>query len=130
MTTHLIIRLDFEFGRLGPNKIALLETVAETGSFKAAARAHNVSYRYAWLQIDEVNRLFAEPVVVAHRGGQKGGGVSLTDWGRRVVTLFRDAEAKMRLAGQGEIDAIERDLAAIEPGIPVTDYADCGDGLR
>jgi molybdate transport system regulatory protein len=89
-----------------------LETVEETGSFAATARAHKMSYRHAWLMIDEVNQLFAEPVVLSRRGGRKGGGASLTDWGRRVVTLFRDAEAKMRAAAQGEIDAIECDLAA------------------
>jgi len=36
----------------------------------------------------------------------------LTDQGRRIVALYRDAEAKMRAAAQGEIDAIERELAA------------------
>jgi molybdate transport system regulatory protein len=50
--------------------------------------------------------------VAAHHGGARGGGAALTDQGRRVVALYRDAEAKMRAAAQREIDAIERDLAA------------------
>jgi molybdate transport system regulatory protein len=112
MSTRLTIRLDFEVGRLGAGKIALLESIEKTGSISAAGRAHQMSYRRAWLLVDELNQLFAAPVVAAHHGGAKGGGAALTDQGRRIVTLYRDAEAKMRAAAQGEIDAIERALAA------------------
>jgi molybdate transport system regulatory protein len=119
MRTRLTIRLDFEPGRrLGAGKIALLEAVGATGSISAAGRAHKMSYRRAWLLVDELNRLFAKPLVAAHQGGAKGGGASLTANGRRIVALYRDAEAKMRAAGEMEIDAIERELvkAAGEAG--------------
>ena len=113
MSTRLTIRLDFELGRrLGAGKVALLEAIDKTGSISAAGRAHQMSYRRAWLLVDELNQLFATPVVAAHHGGARGGGAALTDQGRRIVALYRDAEAKMRAAAQGEIDAIERDLAA------------------
>jgi molybdate transport system regulatory protein len=113
MSTRLTIRLDFELGRrLGAGKIALLESIDKTGSISAAGRAHQMSYRRAWLLVDELNRLFATPMVAAHHGGARGGGAALTDQGRRIVALYRDAEAKMRTAAQGEIEAIERDLAA------------------
>src|SRR6202046_4656425 len=116
MATRLTIRLDFELGRrLGAGKIALLEAVEKTGSISAAGRAHQMSYRRAWLLVDELNQMFVEPVVSAHHGGVKGGGAALTDQGRRVVALYRDAEAKMRAAAQGEIDAIERDLGVGQP---------------
>ncbi len=112
MSTRLTIRLDFELGRrLGAGKVALLEAIDKTGSISAAGRAHQMSYRRAWLLVDELNQLFATPVVAAHHGGARGGGAALTDQGRRIVALYRDAEAKMRAAAQGEIDAIERDLA-------------------
>ena len=111
MATRLTIRLDFELGRrLGVGKIALLESIEKTGSISAAGRAHQMSYRRAWLLVDDLNQLFADPVVSAHHGGVKGGGASLTDQGRRIVALYRDAEAKMRAAAQGEIEAIERSL--------------------
>ncbi len=112
MPTRLTVRLDFDEGRrLGAGKIALLEAVEKTGSISAAGRAHAMSYRRAWLLVDELNQLFAAPLVAAHHGGAKGGGASLTDEGRRIVTLYRDAEAKMRAAAEAEIDAIERGLA-------------------
>ena len=116
MGTRLTIRLDFELGRrLGAGKVALLKSIDKTGSISAAGRAHQMSYRRAWLLVDELNQLFTGPVVSAHHGGAKGGGASLTDQGRRIVALYRDAEAKMRAAAQHEIDELERNLGAGKP---------------
>jgi molybdate transport system regulatory protein len=113
MSTRLTIRLDFDAGRrLGAGKVALLESIDTTGSISAAGRAQGMSYRRAWLLVDNLNQLFVAPLVSAHHGGAKGGGAALTDEGRRIVTLYRDAEAKMRSAAQAEIDAIERGLAS------------------
>ena len=111
MATRLTIRLDFELGRrLGAGKVALLEAIEATGSISAAGRAHKMSYRRAWLLVDELNKLFAEPVVAAHHGGMKGGGAALTGSGRRIVALYREAEAKMRSAAEAEIDELESNL--------------------
>src|SRR3974390_1694269 len=116
MSTRLTIRLDFSGARrLGACKVALLEAIEKTGSISAAGRAHEMSYRRAWLLVDELNQLFATPVVAAQHGGARGGGAQPTDQGRRVIALYRDAEAKMRVAAQGEIEAIERDLAVGTP---------------
>ena len=114
MSTRLTIRLDFAPGRrLGAGKVALLEAIDQTGSISAAGRNHAMSYRRAWLLVDQLNQLFAAPLVAAHHGGAKGGGAKLTDEGRRIVSLYRDAEAKMRAAAEEEIDAIERRLAPV-----------------
>ena len=116
MQTRLTIRLDFESGRrLGAGKIALLEAIDYAGSISAAGRAHNMSYRRAWLLVDELNQLFSAPLVAAHHGGAKGGGASLTEKGRLIVALYRSAEAKMRAAADKEIDAIERELVPVAP---------------
>jgi molybdate transport system regulatory protein len=113
MATRLTIRLDFEVGRrLGAGKVALLESIDRTGSISAAGRAQGMSYRRAWLLVDELNQLFASPLVAAHHGGVNGGGAALTDEGRRIVALYREAEGKMRSAAATEIDSIERELAA------------------
>ncbi len=114
MPTRLTVRLDFEAGRrLGAGKIALLEAIDATGSISAAGRVHAMSYRRAWLLVDELNQLFALPLVAAHHGGAKGGGAELTDEGRRIVALYRGAEAKMRAAGEADIEAIEAMLAPL-----------------
>ena len=64
--TSLHLRLDFGAERsIGPGKVRLLELINETGSISAAGRALAMSYRQAWLLVDELNRMFREPVVIA-----------------------------------------------------------------
>jgi len=112
MTTRLTIRFDFDADRrLGPGKIALLEAIAATGSISGAGRQHKMSYRRAWLLVDELNRQFGEPLVRAQPGGPKGGGAALTASGQRILRAYRDAERKMREAAAPEIAAIETMLA-------------------
>ena len=55
----LTIRIDFgAFGYLGPGKIALMERISKHGSISAAGREMAMSYRRAWLLVDEINRIF------------------------------------------------------------------------
>ena len=63
--------------RLGPGKVALLEAIEATGSISAAGRAMTMSYRRAWLLVDNLNRMFREPLVEAAPGGAKGGGAQI-----------------------------------------------------
>jgi molybdate transport system regulatory protein len=115
MQTRLTIRLDFDEGRrLGPGKVALLESIDETGSISAAGRAFAMSYRKAWLLVEEMNRMFANPLVAARPGGAHGGGAELTAAGRQVVALYRQAERKMRVGAKAEIARMEKALAAID----------------
>jgi molybdate transport system regulatory protein len=112
MATRVTLRLDFEAGRkLGPGKIALLEAIRETGSISAAGRAHEMSYRRAWLLVEELNTMFAEPLVIARSGGAKGGGAALTRAGGCVIALYREAERKTRDGASAEIARIEKALA-------------------
>lgn len=79
-------------GRIGPGKIALLEQIERTGSISAAGRALGMSYRRAWLLVDQLNRLFASPVVSTQLGGSHGGGAVLTHLGIDLVARFRALE--------------------------------------
>ncbi len=89
------IRLDFAGERrLGPGKIVLLERIMETGSISAAGRRLKMSYRRAWLLVDAMNRMFAEPVVIAAMGGAHGGGAEVTEFGRRLVATYRTVEKR------------------------------------
>src|SRR6202522_3276434 len=115
MPTRLTIRFDFDGERrLGPGKIALLEAIAQTGSISAAGRAHKMSYRRAWLLVEELNHLLGQALVIARPGGVKGGGAGLTAAGERVVALYREAEAKMKLSAALEIAHLESALARRE----------------
>jgi len=80
---------------VGIGRITLLENVAEFGSINKAAKAMNMSYKKAWKLIDEMNRMFDDPVVVKEHGGKAGGGTQLTDKGRLVIAEFRALEGKL-----------------------------------
>ena len=51
-----------------PQRIALLQHVAEQGSITRAAKAAGVSYKAAWDAIDELNNLAAQPLVERSTG--------------------------------------------------------------
>lgn len=94
-----ILRIDFPYaGRLGRGKIELLEHIRQTGSISAAGRAMDMSYRRAWLLVSELNRMFSEPCVESQRGGQKGGGAVLTQFGEELLMRFRGMEKQLRQA--------------------------------
>jgi molybdate transport system regulatory protein len=87
------LRIDLESGgSLGPGKIALLEHIAGSGSLSQAARELGMSYRRAWLLLDDMNRAFAEPATTSSIGGAGGGGAQLTEFGRQLVRTYREVE--------------------------------------
>jgi molybdate transport system regulatory protein len=88
---------------IGPGKIALLEAVAETGSITAAAKTLAMSYRRAWLLLDELNRSLDKPAVDSAKGGQNGGGSLVTAEGRKLITLYRRIEVNAARACQADI---------------------------
>ena len=112
MTTRLTLRFDFdETRRLGPGKIALLEAIRRHGSIAAAGRDFGMSYRRAWLLVDELNKMFISPLVETRGGGRNGGGAALTGMGSEVVRLYREAERKMSRSALREIEKMEQALA-------------------
>ena len=79
---------------IGPGKVALLEAVRDTGSISAAARKLGMSYRRAWVLVDDLNRRLAKVVVEATPGGKSGGGTTLSPTGHRLVSVYRGIERK------------------------------------
>lgn len=96
---------------IGPGKVALLEAIADAGSIAAAARQIGMSYRRAWLLVDETNKALKSPVVGTAAGGSKGGGTVLTPTGLELVKRYRALETKARKAAATEIAALTRLLA-------------------
>jgi molybdate transport system regulatory protein len=106
--TCLSLRIDLSTGhRIGPGKIALLEAIRSEGSISGAARHHGMSYRRAWLLIDEINTLLRKPAVVAVAGGQQGGHAVLTPIGEQIVEHYRKIEGRVRAATHKEFRAID-----------------------
>jgi molybdate transport system regulatory protein len=107
--THLSIRIDLSNGdRVGPGKVALLEAIQAQGSISGAARSLGMSYRRAWLLVEEINKALAKPAVVAEMGGRSGGGASVTPAGAKIVELYRSIERRTREASDGEFRALSK----------------------
>lgn len=104
---ELSIRIDFGPGRrLGPGKIELLEQIASLGSIAAGGRALGMSYRRAWELVDEINQMFAEPVLKPKTGGRKGGGAELTPLGLSLISRYRAIERAATAAASAQLAAL------------------------
>jgi molybdate transport system regulatory protein len=115
-TTKLMLRVDFGPNRaLGPGKIRLLEAIDRSGSISQAGRALGMSYRRAWLLIDDMNRCFREPVVEAQPGGARGGGAALTGFGRKLVRDYRAIESEAAGATRKLLKQITASLRSERP---------------
>jgi len=91
---------------LGPGKADLLEAVAQTGSIAEAARQLDLSYMRAWSMIQTMNQSFQEPVVEKNRGGEAHGGATVTEFGQKLLKLYRQMEAKAAKATAKESAAL------------------------
>lgn len=103
------LRLRLLFGEdamLGPGKADLLERIRDTGSISAAGRGMAMSYKRAWMLVEEMNAAFREPLVDSARGGPGGGGARLTSAGGQVLALYREIEAVAADAAAGRIERL------------------------
>jgi molybdate transport system regulatory protein len=94
---------------LSDTRIRLLEEIERHGSISRAAKAVPLSYKAAWDAVDAMNNLAAEALVLRTTGGRQGGGTQLTDYGRRVVAMYRALEAEYQAA-------LDRVAARLEQG--------------
>jgi molybdate transport system regulatory protein len=109
--TRLTLRVDFGPGRsIGPGKIRLLEAIDRTGSISQAGRALGMSYRRAWLLIDDMNQCFRDAVVSAKPGGAQGGGAVLTEFGMELVRDYRAIETAAEIAAKKKLRGLEAAL--------------------
>jgi molybdate transport system regulatory protein len=97
------LQIDFPGGvRLGPGKVALLEAIDSAGSLSRAAAEIGMSYRRAWLFMQQINQAFDQAAVSTPEHGHGGGPAKLTDFGRELIRQYRSIEKKAITSG-GEI---------------------------
>ncbi len=78
---------------LNETRFALLEHLATTGSITQAGQAAGISYRTAWLAVDQLNHLSDKPLVVRTTGGKSGGGTRLTPEGESLLRVYQAVRA-------------------------------------
>jgi molybdate transport system regulatory protein len=83
---------------LGDLRIRLLEAIDRYGSISQAAKAVPLSYKAAWDAVDAMNDVTERPVVERLTGGRYGGGTTLTEYGRRLIAMYRAVEQEYQQA--------------------------------
>ena len=102
-------------GQVGPGKIELLRRIGEHQSISAAARSMEMSYRRAWLLVDEMNKLFAQPVVAKWQGGRSKGGASLTAFGQHLIETYDTVVERAHQANAELLSTISDDVGVKQP---------------
>ncbi len=98
---------------MGPGKAALLESIMREGSISAAGRALGMSYRRCWMLVEVMNRCWSKPLVEASAGGRSGGGASVTDMGKHILTQYRALQSHLDAADdQPHWHALQQELRA------------------
>jgi molybdate transport system regulatory protein len=111
----LTVRFRVDFGSrcsVGLGKVELLEGIARTGSLSQAARDMRMSYRRAWLLLEDMNLSFDYPVAHASVGGRGGGGVVLTSFGSRLVAAYRQLESGLQPLAKTHLEDFCRHIKA------------------
>jgi len=112
---HLIgkISVDTESGAfLGDTRIRLLEAIDRHGSISQAAKVVPISYKAAWDAVDDMNNTAEQTLVERSAGGRYGGGTRLTDYGRRLIAMYRAIEHEYQEA----LDRLADRLGEAEAG--------------
>jgi molybdate transport system regulatory protein len=105
---RLTLRIDLGIGRaIGPGKIRLLEQIYKSGSITQAGRDLGLSYRRAWLLIDDLNNCFRHPVIEAERAESPRGGTTVTPFGQKPVEQYHAIEADALAATQKHLLDLE-----------------------
>jgi len=107
---RLVLEPDVAFG---PGKADILEGIKETGSIAAAGRRMGMSYKRAWMLVEELNACFRDALVETSRGGNARGGASLTPTGEMVLACYRRMESLTDKAISKELDALRGAVADI-----------------
>jgi molybdate transport system regulatory protein len=106
---RLTIRIDLgKRAAFGPGKARLLETIEAMGSIRSAAAAMGMSYRRAWLLVQDMEAMMGAPVISAAAGGVRGGGASLTKLGRMLLDKYRAIEQTATRSAAAELRSLIR----------------------
>lgn len=82
----------------GSGRYKLLQAIDETGSINEAATQVRISYRAAWGKIKATEERWGVKLLERHVGGKGGGGATLTDDARELMTRYIEFERQARAA--------------------------------
>lgn len=83
-------------GRLDARFFSLLQALQDTGSINRAARTVGLSYKGAWLLLEQACNLANAPLLHTATGGAGGGGTRLTEAAQALLAAWQDLQAQHR----------------------------------
>ena len=83
-------------GRLDARFFTLLQALDQTGSINRAARTAGLSYKGAWLLLENACNLANEPLLHTATGGAGGGGTTLTDAAHGLLEAWQSLQSEHR----------------------------------
>jgi len=92
LTVKMRIRVYVGDHMLGPGKMELLGHIDATGSLAAAAKKMRMSYMRAWTLVQNLNSDPGRPMVEMSRGGARGGSAKVSQFGKKVLVLYKSME--------------------------------------
>jgi molybdate transport system regulatory protein len=93
-----------------PQRIALLQHIAEQGSITRAAKSAGLSYKAAWDAIDELNNLAQKPLVERSSRRQGRRRRQAVQRRRAVLRLYQKLQALQAQVLEAAEDASDLDL--------------------
>jgi molybdate transport system regulatory protein len=73
---------------LGRGRVELLEAIERHHSIRQAAASLGMSHRRAWLLVQSINSACEARLVEATKGGNSGGGATVTPFGKETIQRF------------------------------------------
>jgi molybdate transport system regulatory protein len=100
----------------GPGKADLLQAIEQCGSISAAAREMGMSYRRAWLLVEEMNSCFSTALVSTATGGARGGGAVVTEFGQAVLARYRRMQKKAETSIAADLAQLRSMMSPADEG--------------
>jgi molybdate transport system regulatory protein len=90
----------------GPGPVELLERIHETGSISQAAKQMEMSYKKAWEIITTLNTNAVQPFVITQAGGSSGGGSTISDEAKTMITWYRKVRKNFSIFLEREMEKL------------------------
>lgn len=107
----------------GKELLALLTYIDLTGALNRAVEEAGMSYRYAWGLLNRAEQSLGKPLVVRQTGGSSGGGMRLTEEGKKLLghmqALQREVEGQLKALLSGEDAKAKTDIMLASTMEPV-----------
>lgn len=79
--------------------IDALRIIKEKGSILAASKEIGISYSRLWERISRIESALGRKLLIQRRGGRRGGGSALTDFGETILEIYNNARSKLEEVG-------------------------------